>query len=163
MTKKNYKLLVLAPSTGGKTTLVRHMRSLYPNVPVYEIDEEILRENNNMWPDDSHYKDKVLIPRLTERMINLNEAVFFTSYAPDRILIESKKKGFIIIALELTLEELRKRNTARMKMEGYDDSSSWLKLQRDTNIRLIREGIVDYTVNGHRSTAYIADKILGKK
>lgn len=158
-----YRLIVLAPSTGGKTTLVRYLRDNSPDLPVYEIDEEIMRENGEKWPEDDKYKNKVLIPRMSRRIAGLDEAIFFSSYIPDEILKESKENGFRVLVLDISIDELKRRNEQRIEEEGYDDSSSWLELQRDTNLRLIKEGIADSTIDGHKATRDIAEAILAQE
>lgn len=155
----SYKLIILAPSTGGKSTLMRYLREHSPNLPVYEIDEEVIKENGNEWPKDNRYKDKVLIPKISKRIIELDEAIFLASYIPDEILKEAKAKGFKVIVLDLSLDELKRRNKQRMAEEAYADSSSWLELQRNTNLRLIKEGIADLVIDGHQSTEEIAREI----
>lgn len=153
------KLIILAPSTGGKSTLMRYLREHSPELPIYEIDEEIMKENGNEWPKDNKHKDKALIPRISKRIIELDEAIFFASYVPDELLREAKTKGFKIIVLDLSLDELKRRNKQRMEEEAYDDSSSWLELQRNTNLRLIEDGIAELVIDGHKSIEGIAEEI----
>jgi hypothetical protein len=141
---------------------MRYLREHSPELPIYEIDEEVMKENGDEWPKDNKYKDKVLIPKIASRIIELDEAIFFASYIPDEILKEAKTKGFKIIILDLSLEELKRRNKQRMEEEAYDDSSSWLELQKNTNLRLMEEGIADLVIDGHKSVERIAEELLKK-
>lgn len=58
----NYKIIILAPSAGRKSTLMQHLRE-HSKLKVAETDEEVTKANNGVWPDDE-YKNNVLILKL---------------------------------------------------------------------------------------------------
>lgn len=153
----SYKLLILAPSAGGKSTLMRYLRE-HTKLDVAETDEEVMKANNNEWPDDE-LKNKVLVPQTTREILNRESAIYLASYVPDELIREAKEKGFTIVLLDLTLEQLAARNKQRMSIENYPDATPWLKLQLDTFARLRKEGLFDEIIDGDQSVADLAQEI----
>ena len=152
-----YKLIILAPSAGGKSTLMRYMRE-HTGLHIAETDEEVMKANDGVWPDDE-LKNKVLVPKTTNEIITRENVIYFASYIPTELLQKAKKKGFKIIVLETPLEVLNKRNTNRMKVEGYDDVSQWFKGQLDNYQSLAEKHIVDQEVNGNQTVEKVAAEI----
>ncbi|HUC95955.1 MAG TPA: hypothetical protein VMR76_03295 [Candidatus Saccharimonadia bacterium] len=153
----SYKIIVLAPSTGGKSTLMRYLRE-HTNLNIVETDEEVMKANNNVWPDDS-LKNEVLIPNTTKQIINLSNAIYLASYIPTALLQEAKSKGFTIVLLEVSLETLLARNKNRMKVENYDDATPWLQMQLDGFDKLKSTSLIDVTIDGEASVETLAKKI----
>jgi predicted ABC-type ATPase len=149
------KLIVLAPSAGGKSTLMRYLRE-HSDFNVMEMDEEVMKENNNKWPDDNDYKDKVLVPKIVKKILDEDNVLYLASYVPDELLIKARSKGFKIVLINLSIEELNRRNKERMRVEDYADASPWLQLQLDTFTKLRNKGLVDKVIDGHSSTKDIA-------
>ena len=158
----NYKLIVLAPSTGGKSTLMRYLRE-HTDLHVVETDEEVMKANNNVWPDDNNYKDQVLLPKVTNEIIKQDDVLFIASYIPTELLRKAKERGFKIIILQLTLEELKRRNAKRMNEESYDDATPWFKGQLEDYQRLSQEGLVDSIIDGHQNISQIVGEITRLK
>jgi guanylate kinase len=153
----NYKLIILSPSCGGKSSLMRYLRE-HTDLHIAETDEEVMKANNGVWPDDE-LKNKVLVPNTTNEIITRENVIYFASYIPTELLQKAKKKGFKIIVLETPLEVLNKRNTNRMKVEGYDDVSQWFKGQLDNYQSLAENHIVDQVVNGNQTVEKVADEV----
>lgn len=155
------KLIVLAPSAGGKSTLMRYLRQ-DEKLNVREMDEEVMKANNNKWPNDNAYKDKILVPKVVSEIIAESEVIYLASYVPDEQLKLARDRGFKIVLLGIPLEELKLRNKKRMEIEGYDDATSWLQMQLDAFRRLQDQGLIDAVINGQNSTEKIAQKILNE-
>jgi hypothetical protein len=153
----NYKLIILAPSCGGKSSLMRYLRE-HTDLHIAETDEEVMKANDGVWPDDE-LKNKVLVPKTTNEIITRENVIYFASYIPTELLQKAKEEGFKIIVLETPLEVLNKRNTNRMKVEGYDDVSQWFKGQLDNYQSLADNHIVDQEVNGNQTVEKVAAEI----
>lgn len=155
----NYKLILLAPSAGGKSTLMRYLRE-HTDLHVLETDEEVMKANNNVWPEDNSYKDQVLLPKITEEVIKQDNVLFIASYIPTNLIRKARQQGFKVIVLKITLEELQRRNAKRMDQESYEDANPWHKGQLEDYKRLSEEGLIDGTIDGHQSTSQIAEEIV---
>lgn len=155
----NYKIIILAPSCGGKSSLMRYLRE-HTNLHIAETDEEVMKANNDVWPDDE-LKNKVLVPKTTNEIINREKVIYFASYIPTELLQKAKEKGFKIFVIEIPLEVLEKRNEKRMKEEGYDDVSQWFKGQLDNYKSLAENHIVDKTINGNQDVEKVVAEVKG--
>ena len=153
----NYKIIILAPSCGGKSSLMRYLRE-HTDLHIAETDEEVMKANDGVWPDDE-LKNKVLVPKTTNEIITRENVIYFASYIPTELLQKAKEKDFRIIVLETPLEVLNKRNTNRIKIEGYDDVSQWFKGQLDNYQSLAENHIVDQVVNGNQAVEKVADEV----
>ena len=153
----NYKLIILAPSCGGKSSLMRYLRE-HTDLHIAETDEEVMKANDGVWPDDE-LKNKVLVPKTTNEIITRENVIYFASYIPTELLQKAKEKDFRIIVLETPLEVLNKRNTNRIKIEGYDDVSQWFKGQLDNYQSLAENQIIDQEVNGNQTVEKVAVEV----
>ena len=153
-----YKLIILAPSCGGKSTLMRYLRE-HTKLHIAETDEEVMKANNNVWPDDE-LKNKVLVPQTTRVIISLDSIVYFASYVPDELLIEARARGFKVILLEINMESLIARNKNRMSIENYQDATPWLKMQLDTFERLKKAKLIDEVIDGMQTVEEIAKQLV---
>lgn len=150
--------MILAPSAGGKSTLMRYLRE-HSDLEVAETDEEVVKANNGVWPEDD-YKNNVLIPRTTNDIISRDSVVYLMKDIPQNLLQEARDNGFKIIVLKLTLEQLNQRNAKRMKEENYDDASQWFKGQLNYLDSLDKAKLIDGYIDGNLPTAQIAEKVL---
>jgi gluconate kinase len=155
----SYKIMILAPSAGGKSTLMRYLRE-HTDLKVAETDEEVVNANNGEWPADD-YKNAVLIPKTTNDIISRNEVVYLMKDIPKDLLHKAREKGFTVVVLRLTLEQLKERNIKRMKEEGYDSAEQWFKGQLDYLENLDKEGLVDGYIDGNLPTEQIAKEVIG--
>jgi adenylate kinase family enzyme len=155
----NYKIILLAPSAGGKSTLMRYLRE-YNKLHVVETDEEVMKANNDVWPNDNDYKDRILLPTIADKVIKQDEILFMGSYIPSELLRKAKENSFKIVLLQVPMDELKKRNVKRISEEGYDDSSPWIEGQLENYRRLSQEGLIDNTIDGRQSTHDIAEEII---
>lgn len=119
-----------------------------------------MKANNDVWPDDE-LKNKVLVPKTTNEIINREKVIYFASYIPTELLQKAKEKGFKIFVIEIPLEVLEKRNEKRMKEEGYDDVSQWFKGQLDNYKSLAENHIVDKTINGNQDVEKVVAEVKG--
>lgn len=157
---KSKKLLVLAPSAGGKSTLMRYLRE-HTKLNIAETDEEVMKANNDVWPDND-LKNKILVPKTTKEIISRPEVVYLASYVPDELIKEARDKGFKTILLDLTIEQLAARNKKRMSIENYQDATPWLQLQLNTFKRLQKDGLIDDVIDGNQPAEDLAKQIQDK-
>ena len=150
----NYKIIVLAPSCGGKSSLMRYLRE-HTGLHIAETDEEVMKANNDVWPDNDH-KNKILVPQTTNEIITRENVIYFASYIPEDLLLKAKQKGFKIVILEVPIKVLNERNEKRMAEEKYDDVSPWFRGQLDNFKVLKSKGIAKYSINGNQVIEKIA-------
>lgn len=120
---------------------MRYLRE-HSTLHAAETDEEILKANNGIWPTDD-YKNKVLIPQTTNKIISQTNIVYLAKDMPDDLLRKARDNGFKVIALRLTLQQLDERNTRRINEEGYDDASQWFRGQLEHLENLSKASLVD--------------------
>lgn len=154
----SYKIMILAPSAGGKSTLMRYLRE-HSDLQVAETDEEVTKANNGEWPKDE-YKNTVLIPKTTKDIISRDKVVFLMKDIPTELLHKARAYGFTIVVLRLTLEQLNERNAKRIKEEGYDDATQWFKGQLDYLDSLDNGHLIDVYIDGNLPTEQIANEIM---
>lgn len=154
-----YKVIVLAPSTGGKSSLVRYLRE-HTNLNIAEMDEEILRTNRNVWPIDLSYKDGVLVPKITKEMLGLTEIIYFASYFPTKLVPLARENGFRVLLLQLDLATLHQRNKQRMKVENYDDTSRWFEMQLNSFEQLQKIGLIEKVIVANKPVSEVAKEIV---
>jgi len=153
----NYKLIILAPSCGGKSSLMRYFRE-NTDLHIAETDEEVMKANGDIWPDDK-LKNETLVPKTTREIITRENVIYFASFIPPELLIEARARGFKIGVLEVPIEELRKRNIQRMEVEGYDDVSQWFEAQLNGFKVLRKMGIVDFSLDANQDIGKVAQAI----
>ena len=154
------KLLVIGSQLSGKTTLVRYLRK-NTDIPVSEIDEEILNLNNNEWPKENKYKDEVLVPKIYGSVALRDSVIFFINSAfPTELLRSFKDNDFKIILLKLSRDEINRRNAYRMEYEGYDDAMQWIDGQLANHQKIRAQGFIDKAIDATGSTADVANFLL---
>jgi|WetSurMetagenome_2_1015567.scaffolds.fasta_scaffold194665_3 adenylate kinase family enzyme len=155
------KTIVIGPSLSGKTTIIRELRKT-TNIPVSEMDAMLTEANNGDFPSDIDYKNTVLAPKVIADILSKEEIIFFTNtnYFSLEDLQRAKEKGFKIVILDMTKEELIKRNNNRVKNEHYQDQSQWLDGMLKYQNNLIEKGLVDQKLDGSQSINQIISDLL---
>jgi len=121
------KLIVIAPSLAGKTTLARYLKPLLLT-RVCEIDELITKINGGVFPTDDNYKHRVIAPKVIKYILDQESILFLTNtdYWGSNDLVKAKENGFKIVLINTPKDELLRRNVERMKHEGYADMSVFI-------------------------------------
>lgn len=153
----DYKLIVLAPSCGGKSSLMRYLRK-NTDIHVVENDEEVMKANNNDWPSTDKYHS--FVDKTFNEVISRNKIVYLMKDLSPELLRKARDKGFKAIILKLTIEQLNERNTKRMKEEGYEDASMWFEGQLKQLDELSKEKLIDGYIDGNLATEQIADRVI---
>lgn len=154
-----YKIIIQAPSVGGKSTLMRYLRE-HTDLEIAEMDEKIIRANNNQWPTDGKYKDQVLVPKITREIMKMDKVIYLASYVPTEQLREARNHGFTSVLLKLNINQLTARNAKRVEEEGYKDATPWRDIQLETYDKLAKEGLIDKTIDGNQPTSKIAEEVI---
>ncbi|MEI6887188.1 MAG: hypothetical protein WCK31_03035 [bacterium] len=156
------KILVIGASTSGKTTLVKYLRSIRNDLPISEIDEELMAINKGVFPLDESLKKEVLTPKVIKDILNKENIIFFsnTDYFTIQDLKSYKDKGFKIVQLELSLDKLMERNRKRTTENGYPDISEYLPGMVEYQDEINKSGLVDEVIDANLYTEMIAKKIL---
>jgi len=157
---KNYRIIILGPQCSGKTTLARFLKERWPNLPITEEDELFVELNGGEYPHDIEYKEKILRPKLEEKIRQSDNLIFFTSYCNPELLKELKSKGFKVIQLVLETEEFNRRNEKRMKEQGYADANTWAKEVFGFHQDAREKGLIDKEIDAILPTEEIAKEIL---
>jgi broad-specificity NMP kinase len=155
------KAIIIGTSLVGKTTLIKYLRNT-TKLPVSEMDEELAKLNNNVYPSDDNYKHRVLAPKVVNNILDLDEIIFFTNtdYFTPQDLQKARRKGFKVIQLLLDIKELQRRNEYRVKNDGYSDLSQWFEgmINYQDNIKL--KGLVDKEIVAAQPIEDIANELL---
>lgn len=155
------KAIIIGTSLSGKTALINCLHT-QENLPLLEIDDELVRVNGGKYPEDVKYKHLVLAPQIIKDVLSRKEVVFFTNtdYFTCEDLKTAKSIGFKIIQLEVDLEELKRRNEGRVQIENRDDWSKWLvgmlKYQKDIK----EKGLVDKVISMNQPIENAAKDLL---
>lgn len=153
------KVIIIGSPATGKTTLVRYLRK-HSDLPLLELDEEIIRLNKGVWPKDDNYKLKVLHPRIFEDINKRDNVVFVASYYASDYLAKAKQKGFKVILLEVALETLKERNIKRMEEEKYEDAARWFEQSIAYQDEIKKKGLVGKVIDVSQPIEKIAEEIL---
>ena len=154
------KGIVIGASLSGKTSVAKFLRA-NTDISVSEMDEELTRLNKGKYPTDVEHKRESLAPKVVKDLLNRGDVLFFTNtdYFSLDDLRKAKNKGFKIIQLELSLDELNKRNKNRVKKEGYDDLSKWFEGMVVYQEKIRNAGVVDIVVDASQSLERISEEI----
>jgi GTPase SAR1 family protein len=153
------KVLILGTQLSGKTTLLNYLRQ-HSKIAVTEIDEEILKRNDNIWPKDLAYKENVLVPQIVNDIVQKDDVVLFASYLSKPLIHRLKQNNFKVIILEISRDEITKRNSVRTANEKKDDTSRWMVGEIELQEDLETEGIVDDYIDAELPTSVLAQRVL---
>ncbi len=153
------KAIVIGTSLSGKSTLIRHLRAT-TTLPISEMDEELTLANEGTFPSvatKSHLATQVITD-----ILNRDSILFFanTDYFSHPDLYLAKSKGFKILQLSLSLDQLIARNAQRMKVENYEDHSQWFPGMVAYQQEVSASGLVDHVLDASLPTANIASQLL---
>ena len=155
------KAIIFGTSLSGKTTTIRYLRK-NTKYNISEIDEELMKINGGVFPENAKQKHHVLAPRVIKQILSSNNILFFTNtdYFSDQQITNAKRLGFKIIQLSVPLDELVKRNRGRVENGGYDDLSCWLDGMVQYQDHIFKQGFVDQRIDATKSTSQIVEDLL---
>lgn len=154
------KAIIIGASLSGKTTLINYLRTRI-DVLVSEMDEELTKMNHGHFPADEIEK-RNLSRKVINNILKKDSILFFTNtnYFSETDLKKAKNNGFLIIQLNLSLEELQKRNNNRVQNESYQDMTQWLGGMVEYQKEINEKGLVDFKINMNQKVEDIAHSLL---
>ena len=90
----------------------------------------------------------------------MDEVVYLSSYVPDDLAKEAKQRGFTIVLLDVSLEQLKERDAKRVAEERYESVAIYFEMQMAGFEKLKNKDLVDKIIDGHKSTEEIAEDIV---
>ncbi|MFZ2199345.1 MAG: hypothetical protein WAV40_00980 [Microgenomates group bacterium] len=146
------KILVIGASTTGKTTLIKHLLSKAPELPIQEADDVLTSLNGGTYPVDSQRKHEVLAPKMVKQILNQKSIIFFTNahYFKLKDLIEARRRSFMIILLKLPRGIMLTRNINRVKHEGYDNLAQYFDDMLRYQDKVLEVKLVDAIIDTNR-------------
>jgi hypothetical protein len=154
------KIFVFAVQCGGKTTLAKCLRGSTSH-EVMEMDDEIMRLNGGSWPRDMQHKVTNLEPIVYDNASARHDVIFMDSHLAAERATKLKESDFKILYVELSRDELTRRNKHRFDSGSQDDASRWIDMELKNAEELRDKGMFDYTINGEQPTEKIAEELLG--
>jgi broad-specificity NMP kinase len=152
------RLFVLGAPCAGKSTVAARLRRL--GIDVVDADEEILLLNSGVWPD-TETKNERFLPRVLDVAGSKPEVVVFNSYLPLDQTRHLRDRGFVVVLLDVSEEELLRRDRVRLAEEGWTNIE-WFEWHQS----VIREhhdaGLIDDVIDGERSPDDIAAQLLAR-
>ena len=153
------KLFIFGAQCAGKTTIVRSLATK-THLPIIEMDDEIMRLSGGSWPKDLKYKEEKLDPQVYHMVENMGDVIFFENHMSIKQTRKFKEAGFSVLLIEVTREELLRRNEQRVREEMYDDASKWIELQLENIIQLKKNHLIDLTLNGEQPVDRVVQELL---
>lgn len=153
------KIFVFAVQCGGKTTLAKLLRDLTDH-EVVEMDDEIMRLNNGIWPKDFQYKVNSLEPIVYKNVQTKQDVIFMDNHLHIDRAKELKQSGFSLVLMEVTRDELLRRNNVRFESGAQSDASRWIDMELENAQELRDVHLIDHVISGEQSSEQIAQELL---
>lgn len=156
---KKVKAIILGPQCSGKTTIKKYL-SKNTDIFLSEEDEIFTELNGGNYPHDLEHKENVLRKKLEEKVEEMDNVIYLTSYGNLSFFRNLVSRGFKIIQLTLDIEEFNRRNIKRMKEEGYKDASEWVEGIYAFHKLVKDEGMVDISIDASQPTETVVKEIV---
>jgi predicted kinase len=150
------KLLIVGAPNSGKTTVSRELRESL-GLNVVDMDDEIVRLNDGVWPDIDT-KNEVVQPKVLEVVMAMPEVVLFNSYMSVERTRRLREAGFRIVLLDVSEAELRRRNAKRVAEESWTNIE-WFDWHRKSIQELQDNNLFDYSISGEQDVKSVATDI----
>ncbi|MEN9327425.1 MAG: hypothetical protein RI947_233 [Candidatus Parcubacteria bacterium] len=151
-------LVIYGAPAVGKTTLATYLHNTF-NLTVMELDDEIKRENNGVWPEPAEYRNREITPKVLKRVAMLDKGIFLTSGLNAAFVQTVRNNNGKVVLLHLSEEHLRARNSKRNRETGHDVYDQIQQNLKD-QARLKTEVGFDYVIDANQTTEEIAAKVL---
>lgn len=111
------KIVLLGLSGSGKSSIAPQLAEKY-DLKLIEADDEVMQANNNVWPFDDKFIDKVF-EKTNGEVINMNNVLYVISWMETARIKDFYDKGFLIIEMHADYDELLKRKKDRNGMDEW--------------------------------------------
>jgi shikimate kinase len=152
------KLFVLGAAASGKSTVAAALHAAVPALAVWDVDDEVLRLNDGIWPTIEE-KNHTILPRIVEAATAEDRVIVLNSYMPVELALDMKRAGFTIVLLHVSEEELRRRHTQRAAEEGWGNQE-WFEWNQAVITEFRERRLIDREISGERSPDAIARDLL---
>lgn len=105
------KIILLGITGSGKSTIAQKIASVF-GIQVIEADNEVIRLNNGLWPKEEQIIDKYF-QIISDKVLEMDNIVYVISWLSKKRVKQFFDKGFKIIELHASIEELLKRKVQR--------------------------------------------------
>ena len=105
------KLLLLGITGSGKSAISKPIGQAL-GLKVLEVDQEVIRLNNGLWPKDADTVSKYMLTT-NDAALEMDGIVYVTSWLSRESMKQFYQKGFRIIELHADFEELLRRKLKR--------------------------------------------------
>lgn len=150
------KLLVVGAACAGKSTIAVYIRGVL-ELKAVDIDDEIVRLNGGTWPDIPT-KNEVVMPKVMEELAAAKDVLVFGNPRLEEVQF-LRRAGFKVVLLEVSSEELRRRDAIRLAEEGWTNIQ-WLDYNQATLNEMQVHNLFDHAISGERDVGSIAADIL---
>lgn len=150
-------LVIYGAPAVGKTTLATYLHSTF-NLTVMELDDEIKRENNGVWPEPAEYRNREITPKVLKRIAMVDKGIFLTSGLNAAFVQTVRNNNGKVALLYLAEEHLLARNSKRLKETGHDVYDHIQQNLKD-QARLKTEVGFDYVIDANQPAEKIATQV----
>lgn len=151
-------LVIYGAPAVGKTTLVTYLREKF-HLNVLELDEELIKENNSIWPDSSEYRNSVVVPKVLNRISKQKKTIFVTSALNEDLAKKIQKKNGKLVLLYLSKDKLIERNIKRSHDNG-EDAADQIRMNLVDQKRIQSNITFDCVISADQSVALIANEVM---
>lgn len=152
------KLFIVGVPCSGKSTVMVCLRDRF-GLNALDMDDELLRFNNGTWPSSFQKKNEVLLPKVLNEVLKMEQVVLFNSYLFVSHAGQLRDGGFRILLLEVPEEEKRRRDAIRFANEGWSNIE-WFDWHQSVIGKLVANGFVDQVISGNQDVRSVAEAIM---
>lgn len=105
------KVVLLGITGSGKSTTAQSIAGPL-NLNVVEADNEVIRLNHGLWPEDEDVIDKYF-QVTSDRVLSMDNVLYVISWLSKERIQQFAQNGFKVIELHASVEELLKRKIQR--------------------------------------------------
>ena len=133
------KLLLLGITGSGKSTISRPIGYAF-GLKVLEVDQEVIRLNNGLWPKDGDIIRKCMMAT-NDTALKMGGILYVTSWLNKQDIKKFYENGFKIIELHADFEELLKQkikrdNPPQNQIDQFkEDSEGYYEVINDQEIQ----------------------------
>lgn len=133
------KVVLLGITGSGKSTTAQSVAGPL-NLKVVEADNEVIRLNHGLWPDDEEIIDKYF-QVTSDEVLKMNDVLYVISWLSKERIQQFIQNGFKVIELHAPVEELLRRkirrdNPTKVSINRFKESyGGYYEVVEDKEIR----------------------------
>lgn len=154
------RILIFGEPLAGKEVLLKYVRHAFPDLPLKELDDEMVWANGGSWPQGTEYRTDNLVPYIWEQVMSDSDIVFLASYIPADEVVRAKHNGFSVYVLEISRAAFMHRDHSRFSRTHHTEMSSWVAGHPDFIQDLEHAGLIDGYIDGEMTPDNIISEIM---